>query len=640
MMKRTLLRCAVLVAWIAPVVRADVPLLERDVLPILTKNCLGCHGGIHKHGQLDLRTLPAMVAGGESGPALETGQPDKSLLWKRIVSDEMPEGENREKLSAADKATIKAWIAAGLPTVGQQIAIVDPLLPSDRRHEPAEVAATIDRHLDQFLSKAKLTAVEASDDQEFLRRLYLDLTGRVPTPDQAAEFLDSTEPDKRSKLIDALLATPQFGEQLGRTWRDWICPPELPSDDNGGAQPYQQANALGKWMGEKFAAGEPWHKIARDILTVKGDIKQNPQVIFFALAGEGGKATPDGTARAVASLFLGVQLQCSQCHDDPYRDWSQREHWGLAAFFGNSRADFGKVETDGGAKWREIVIPKSAFRNVGQPIPAAFLGSSSAPTDRDPRESLADWMTAADNTYFARSFVNRVWFSLFARGIVNPVDDFRELNPPSHPGLLKLLASEFTASGCDVKHLFRCLCHSRAYQRTSRVPPRMDEVARGALTAAFGRMPLKVMTADRFLDSLKLAYGESKEFDLRAAGKDNTTGQAATVADAYLEFHRKFGTNEDDATDFTHGIAQMLTLINHPRLLNGSKSLDEYLKRNPSTSPEQVVERLYLSTLSRRPETSESAAAVKFVNQSESPARAYAGVLWMLVNRSEFVLVR
>ena len=166
---------------------------------------------------------------------------------------------------------------------------------------------------------------------------------------------------------------------------------------------------------------------------------------------------------------------------------------------------------------------------------------------------------------------------------MNPIDDFRELNPPSHPGLLKLLADQFVASHYDIKHLYRCICNSDTYQRTSWVEPEMDEKERLALTTAFGRMPLRVMKADQFLESLKLAFGEQKEFDLRGGDKVNTTGQAATVGNAYLEFHRKFGTNEEDATDFTHGIDQMLTLINHPAIVERmqieSRSISNNIKR-------------------------------------------------------------
>ena len=434
-----------------------------------------------------------------------------------------------------------------------------------------------------------------------------------------------------AKLIDTLLATPQYGEQFGRTWRDWICPPELPSDANSGKQPNTEAQNLGKWLGTRFAAGDPWDAIARDVLTVEGDIKSKPQVIFFALSGEGGKATPAGSARATAALFMGVQLQCAECHDDPFRAWSQKEHWALAAFFAKTTGDFNKVSESRGGK-SEVTIPKSAFLNAGNSVPAAFLGGKTPTVKGDTlRPALAEWLTAKDNPYFARAFANRLWFYFFSRGIVNPVDDFRELNPPTHPGLMKLLANEFADSGFDVKHLVRCVCNSEAYQRTSRVAPGTDEQTVSALTANFGRMPLRVMTADVLYDSLKLAYGDPK-LDLRAIDpKDgNANGESAPVADAYLEFLRRFGTNEDDATDFTHGIPQMLSMINHPRLLAGSKVLDGKLKAKPAPGAEEVVEWLYLSTLSRRPTASEKAAAERYLKKASDPTKGYNGVLWML----------
>lgn len=629
---------------VSPCFGADAPLLEHDVLPILTKNCMGCHGGLVKESGLDLRTLPAMIAGGDSGPAIEASHADRSELWKRIASDEMPSGDDREKLSAEDKAIIKAWIDAGLPTVSERQRNVDPLLSGDRKHQPLEVAGAVDRHIDAFLASSKLAPVARSDDSEFLRRLYLDLSGRVPTAEQAAGFLDGDDPDQREKLVDALLSAPEFGEQFGRTWRDWICPPELPSDMNGGKQPHQQARDFGKWLGEKFAAGESWDRITREILTVQGEIKKQPQVIFFGLVGQDGKATADGSARAAASLFMGVQLQCSRCHDDPFRDWSQREHWGLAAFFGRSQGDFKKIQVGKGVNKKpgEISIPNSAFKNSGTIVPAAFPGGDTfqAMNDDDLRKPFVDWLTRKDNPYFARAFANRLWFYLFSRGIVNPVDDFRELNPPSHPGLMKLLAGEFAASEFDIKHLFRCICNSQAYQRTSRIDARIDDQARSALTTAFGRMPLRVMTADMLYDSLKLAYGDPK-LDLRGGtAQHNTSGESAAVGDPYLEFQRRFGTSEEDATDFTHGIAQMLTMINHPRLLSGSKATEEYLKKQPDASPDQVVDWLYLTTLSRRPVNEEAAAAVKYLSHVSDPVEAYDGILWMLVNNSEFILVR
>lgn len=642
--------CCRAMIWVAALcaaittVQAEEPTLEHDVLPILTKHCLGCHGGLRQFGKLDMRTLPAMFAGGEGGPAIEKGNSEKSLLWKRIAADEMPEGDDREKLSPREKAVIKAWIDAGLPTVSVRQARIDPLLPADAKHDPSEVAAAIDRHVNDFLAAAKLSPAELSDDQEFLRRLYLDLTGCVPTAEQATAYLNDQDPHKRAKLIDALLASPRFGEQFGRTWRDWASPAELPSDDNAGTQPHQQANEFGQWLGKKVAAGEPWDRIAREILTVQGEFKSQPQVIFFGLAGIGGKTSADGSARAVASLFMGVQLQCAQCHDDPYRAWSQQEHWSLAAFFGRMQGDFSKIENGKGPAPApgKIEIPSTAFKRAGTSVPASFLGGQVLTDVKDDelRPRFADWLVAKDNSYFSRAFANRLWFYFFARGIVNPIDDLRELNPPSHPGLLQLLANEFAASNYDVKHLVRCICLSQAYQRSSYLPVDVKEETRQALTIAFGRMPLRMMTADMLLDSFKLAYGEEKEFDLRSAGKDSTTGMAATVQNAYLEFRRKFSANEEDATDFTHGVSQMLTLINHPRLLAGSKTLDAQLKSKPETTPEEAIDWLYLSTLSRRPTAQETAESLAFVKQSQDSQTGYRGLLWTLVNRSEFILIR
>ncbi|MBM83202.1 MAG: hypothetical protein CMJ78_21790 [Planctomycetaceae bacterium] len=626
---------------------AETPsLLERDVLPILTKNCLGCHGGLVKEGKLDLRTVPAMLQGGESGPAIEAGDSAKSQLWQRIQSDEMPAGDDREKLSAREKVIIKAWIDGGLPTVSEQQTNVDTLLPAGTRHDAGEVASAVDRHLESFLKTSELTASSLTDDEEFLRRVYLDLIGRVPTAEQAAAFLDNTKPERRAELIDSLLASPDFGQQFGRTWREWVCPPELPSDGNAGTQPYSEARTFGDWMGKKVAANEPWDKITREILTASGEIKNSPQIIFFGLAGKGGSISADGTSRAVASLFMGVQIQCARCHDDPYRDWAQSEYWGLAAFFGRSQGNFKKIEIGKGPSKDpgKIGIPGSAFRNAGMTIDASFLRTKeSKPFDakaaKDLRTPFVDWLVDKDNAYFARSFVNRTWFYLFSRGIVNPIDDFRELNPPSHPGLLQLLANEFAASNYDIKHLYRCLCRSNAYQRSTRVSPGIDQPARDALTTAFGRMPMRLLNADMLYESLKQVYADSK-LDLRTSSKDSSVGMAAPVRDQWLEFHRRFGTNEDDATDFTHGVATMLTMINHPRLLAGSSALDKYLQANKEHSPQQVVEWLYLSTLSRRPTQQERDEATVFLAEVNDSQEAYKGLLWTLVNRTEFILIR
>ncbi|HYE19763.1 MAG TPA: DUF1549 domain-containing protein [Tepidisphaeraceae bacterium] len=674
----------VVAALLAPSARAADPLFETDVLPILTANCLGCHGGLMQKGGLDLRTIPLMLKGGAGGAAVKAGQADGGLLWKSIADDEMP--KDKSPLGPADKDTIRRWIAAGLPTVAGRRGAPDPGLPAGRKHAPADVAAAIDRHVDAGLAAANLRPAPRADDAEFLRRAYLDLAGRVPTAQQAAAFIDDTAADKRARLIDALLASPDFGQQFGRTWRDWVAPPELPSDPNGGKQPHAETQALGKWIGDRLTAGDSWDKVARAMIGAEGVIKDQPQVIVLALQGEGGRTTPAGSARGVASLFMGVQLQCAQCHDDPYRTWSQDDFWALAAVFKRAAGDFGRVyetpppenppkpkpgedpkKLEEQQRKREetaraqaiatrgtIEIPKTAFKNTGKIVKARLLdGPAVSPKADEPvRPYFLDWLTAKDNPYFARAFANRAWFYFFNRGIVHPVDDLRELNPPSHPGLLALLAQEFTAGGYDVKHLVRAICNSAAYQRTSRPPA--DAPADTALAAKFGRMPARVVSADSLYDSLRQVYGDPK-LDLRTVDpKDgNTNGESAAVGDAYLEFRRAFCTNEEDQTDFTHGIPQLLVLLNHPRLTRGSAALDAVLgikpakgkdkaaaPGTPAVAPDQAVDWLYLSTLSRRPDADERAEALRYVDRATDQPRAYAGLLWTLVNRSEYLMVR
>lgn len=621
---------------------AEQPVFERDILPILTRNCLGCHGGLRRQGGLDMRTMPLVLEGGESGPAVQPGNVEASELWKRIADDDMPPGD--KKLSAEEKTRVRQWIAAGLPTLSTLKLSADPLLDAGK-HDPKVVGEAIDRHIAAGLGRP--VTAPAADDAEFLRRVFLDLAGRVPTAEQAKAFLDDAGADKRAKLIDDLLASPRFGEQFGRTWREWFCPSELPSIPNQGFQAHAEARTFGRWIGQRIHDNASWATITREIIAVEGE---KPPAAWLLVTGENGGASPRSNAQAFASLFLGQQIQCAECHDDPYRPLSQRDHWALAAFFSQTSVSGKTGEQEQALTARErpsradaqIMIPTASFKNAGTRVMAGLFGGPPSFPDAKEfmlRPVLADWVTAKDNPHFAPAFANRLWFYFFARGLVMPVDDMRDLNPPSHPGLLKLLANEFAAGEFDVKHLVRCICNSAAYQRSSRVPAGADHVAAAAEIAGFGRMPVRVMTADQLYDSISLAYG-IETLDLRSVEPNavSTQGMSASIAkDPLLEFQRCFCINEDDPSDFTHGIPQMLTLISHPRLLQSSPAIEAFRRSNPDTPASRIVEQLHLSTLSRRPTAEEQAEAARFLAGASDE---YVGVLWSLVNRSEFSLVR
>ena len=540
------------------------------------------------------------------------------------------------------------------------LALADPTNPvrGAELRDPQRIADRIDAVIEAALKQRNLQAVAISDDLEFLRRAYVDVCGRIPTAQQTSEFLANKDTAKRRKLIDDLLTDKNFGQHLGRVWRDWIAPAELPSEGNGGNQPIKATRNLGIWFAERFNANESWDKIVESVISVDGNLKEHPQGLFYSLVGtDTGIAEPAGATRAISSLFLGIDLQCAQCHDDPYREWKQTDFWGTAAFFRNMESkfngryfdsiteSFGKKLGKGAKKTNtndvspngSIAIPKDSFKNAGNVVPARFvLNEGVQAKDKQPlRPIFAQWLVSAKNPYFAKAFVNRMWSYYFARGLVVPVDDMRSGNAASHPEVLQLLTREFIESGFDVKHLVRCLVNTKAWQRTSVAK---NDVERQS-APAFGRRPVKLMSADQLYESLKLALADPK-LDLRTYDpkESNRFGESSPVGDEYTEFQRLFETDENDSTNFTHGIPQFLALLNHPRVSSGGPMAERLVKEK--SEPQAAVKSLYLSTLSRPPTTMELKEAVEYIDTNQDHRVGYAGVLWMLLNRCEFMLVR
>jgi hypothetical protein len=664
-----LLPCAASLRAADPVA-AGHAFFEKKIQPILASKCFSCHSvDAQKNKKLRaglfLDTKEGLRQGGDNGTIVIPGDSKSSSLLRALQHEGHVKMPPKEKLAASIISDFATWIDMGAPDPREAKVAASKPTPTRAakgaviKKGVVETAKIVDEDISRKLSDIKIQPAPISDDDEFLRRAFLDITGRIPTAKQAAAFLDSKAPDKRSKLIEQLLDSPQYGEQFGRLWRDWIAPAELPSEGNGGNQPIKATRDLGKWFGERFNKNEGWDQIVQKVLTVDGSLKEQPQGLFFSLIGDDqGRPEPAGSARAISSLFLGLQLQCAECHNDPFKEWKQADFWGLAAFFRNTKYSFagryfdtitesfeinnkGKkaVALKDNAPNGSITIPKAAFKNSGTVIPAKFVAASE-PLKVEPKQllrpMLAQWLTSAENPYFAKAFVNRTWAYFFARGFIHPMDDMREANPPSHAAALERLTDEFIASGFDVKHLVRCITTTQAYQRTSR--PVKEKDKNPATVAAFARMPIKLMSADVLYDSLRLSLNDPgldlRGYDPKAAQK---FGESSPVGDAYGEFVRLFTTNEDDPTEFTHGIPQFLALLNHPNLRNGGKTIEALLKAD---KPTENVETLYLGTLSRRPTSTERKEALEFLNAVKDKRRAWNVLLWTLLNRSEFLLVR
>lgn len=501
-----------------------------------------------------------------------------------------------------------------------------PALASNNKTDSSQkevlaLSKRIDEVIGQKLAAEKVTPSQRASDAEFLRRLSLDLNGVIPSAEKAAAFLDSTDPLKRSKLIDELLASPLYGRHQADTWQRLMLPRE---SVNNRLQPAPFV----KWLEENFNANKPWDQLVRDILTSTGPQDKNGATTYF-LANQ----AVDKITDSVSKLFLGVQLQCAQCHNHPFTTYKQDDYWAMAAFFMKVKADnVNRAARDGNAPGlteagpaRPQRLPESAKR-----VSAKFLqGEQPKMNASDPfRPVLANWLATSQNKFFARAMVNRTWAQLFARGFVHPVDDMHEGNTPSHPELLNELSTAFAANGFDLKYLLRAICNSEAYQRGSK--PASDRPIDERL---FASMAVKPLTPEQLYDSLTGILGTAA----RPARPQKPQAQNRFGSGPREQFVAFFQGDENASpTEYQAGIPQVLRLMNSPQM-NTTQAVQAAAKSG--MTPNKVVEHLYMTALSRRPTAQEAARLDAYVGQRKSdPRQAYGDILWALLNSSEFAL--
>jgi hypothetical protein len=381
------------------------------------------------------------------------------------------------------------------------------------------------------------------------------------------------------------------------------------------------------------------------MLTVDDDA---PSTFFFqANRLSGDRPSPAKVVGSTANLFLGIQLQCAECHDHPTEAWKRTEFWSLAAFFGRTRFEKGNSKQapvkvteaepqplDPNAKGRPsfrppanglIDIPDALdAKKVADTVAARFpAGPALKLSEHGPYRPLyATWMTEPKNPWFARAAVNRYWSLLFARGLVDPLDNMNPENKPTHPEVLDLLAKEFVRSEHDLKHLMRSICNSETYQRTSRATPENRD------HDSYARMPVKFLQGEVLLKCLDQVLGV--EVIVPVKGKKTDVDVKAPNAEL-------FDTAEYDEglANYSFGAPQMLRLMN-AELPRRAPAVIARLQQKPA-EPTQMIERLFLLTLSRRPSSDETKEILAFLQQSGEPAKGYAGVLWILLSSAEFV---
>jgi hypothetical protein len=489
--------------------------------------------------------------------------------------------------------------------------------------ERALLVELIDSQIQAALDAQGLKRAPTADDAEFLRRVTLDLQGVVPSAERAAAFLDSTEPDKRARLIDELLASSRFGEHMGDVWRGYLISP-LASEQR------LQTERFAEWLAARFNDNDGWNKIIYDLLTATGKIEENAAVAYL-IEGRHPLGVTDLTDLS-SRYFLGVRLNCAQCHDHPFVDWKQQDYWGMAAFFA-------QIQTPGRPKqvYRSGVqddprLTLTALADADmlegfQPRPPTFLGGDVWPADTRTayRAALARWVTSAENPYFARAAANRMWWHFFGRGIVNPVDDMHERNLPSHPQLLESLSRKLAESGFDLKLLCRAIANSRTYQQTSRPGPDADAEAR-----QFARMSIKVLTPQQLYDSLETVLGPPAK-----------TASVNARQGARHEFCQFFAGNADrDPIHYDRGIPHVLRLMNSPQF--AGRNLDVLVSRlaAPGRSADEAIDGLFLTILARRPTHEERALVQEHLKTASERQAGYRQLGWALVSSSEFLLNR
>lgn len=501
---------------------------------------------------------------------------------------------------------LSAIIASGVPETPTAVESAAPTSLT-----PAALSAEIDSLFEVDWHTRNVTPAALTTDAEFLRRVTLDLTGVIPEIGEARVFLADTRADKRTRHIDQLLQRPRHAAHLANVWRDVLLPRAVSESAAAGFE---------RWLQSQFAANVPYDVQAREVLLARGQLGVSPPTMYYAAL----QSKPSELAASSSRVFLGLQIRCAECHDHPFTDWKQNDFWGLAAFFARVTGPGGGVGLED-APTGEVQNPKT----METVVPVLLDGTHPATDDSPRRMVFANWVTAPDNPYFARAAVNRAWSILFGRGLVDPVDDFGEHNPPTHPAVLDLLAADFREHGCDLRRTLQIIAGSRAYQLSS-----VAADGDASPLDAYAVMPVRSLSAEQIYDCLVQAAGR----------RDPRDRMDSTIIAERTAFLAQIEAPTRQATEFQGGIPQSLVLLNGPLVarLTDPSSGDRIaaLIDSPFLDDAARIDTLYLAALTRTPDETERQAALDWIraDHRRDPGQALGDLLWALFNSSEFIL--
>jgi hypothetical protein len=587
------------------------------------------HASIKRHGQQQLKVLARYT--------------DQSV--RDVTALALYESNDRAMAEVTDRGLVKIQdITGNLAVMVRYQGSVAVFTASVPLGAPVENLPSpknfIDEQVFANLREIGVPPSNVCDDATFLRRVTLDIAGRLPTLEEVTTFIADTSEDKRDKAIEVLLRSPAYADFFANKWT------ALLKNRRDDTSDIVSNFAFHAWVRDSLLANKPYDQFVRELLAATGTVIANPPVAWYKRVKE-----PKQQIEDVAQLFLGVRMQCAQCHHHPFERWSQDDYYSLAAFF----SQVGRKPSP--TRGEDLIFHKRGIATAtnmktGLALKPAALGDPipEIVPDEDPRLKLADWMSSKNNPFFARSLVNRYWKHFFQRGLIEPEDDIRDSNPPTNPALLAALEQHFINSGFDLKDLVRVITQSRSYQ-LSEIPNEFN----GADRQNYSRYYPRRLQAEVLLDAIDDLLQSKTDFanlptGTRAVGlPDNSYNKSSA-------FLRVFGRPEGESVCEcervqTSSLAQSLHLINSGeikgKLATPNGRADRLAKEDRPV--EAKVTELYLIAFSREPRPAELKTALEYligpatnaegtpVQATKPTAEGFQDLIWALMNTKEFL---
>lgn len=492
----------------------------------------------------------------------------------------------------------------------------------------------IDQHVFNKLKQLGIPPSELCTDSEFLRRVTIDIAGRIPTVDETRRFLSDSSADKRDRWIDQLLDSPEYADYFANKWSSVL----RNRRRNGNDTPYTYA--FHAWIRDAMQRNMPYDRFVRSVLTAAGDVDAHPPVAWYREVRTAGARMED-----TAQLFLGLRLACAKCHHHPFERWSQQDYYGFEAFFSQvdmKSSKYNPQQNIRDAVFVKAVVPQARNPRTEQNVPPTGLGSEplDVPAWQDARHQLVDWMTAADNPFFAKAVVNRYWKHFLGRGIVDPEDDLRVTNPPSNPELLDALAQDFVANGYDLKALIRSICRSSTYQLSS-TPKRWNVADKQNFSSFYPRR----LTAEVLYDAINQVTEAESTFANIPRGTAAVQLPDNGFNNYFLEV---FGKPEAESAcecerSAEVNLSQSLHLLNsgdvYNRIRTGSGRAVRF-SREQQQSNEQRIEELFLAAFARPAQPHEVQFLTTQIADYDNVQQAWEDTVWAIINTKEFQFVK